>query len=166
VPSVIWDRWDGRRLEAARSFGWRARGSLTRANQRRLHNVNPCCGRLGLEIVILFDSGAARRSTCSMSLPKLTSLSTQTLSLLLERQRLQTLSPSPRSAGLTQAPQITKNLTQLRAGIIELEENEGRTEAVTLLRSQFERMRSMLGDGGHVERYVVSNSSSASGTLL
>lgn len=101
-----------------------------------------------------------------MSLPKLTSLSTQTLSLLLERQRLQTLSPSPRSAGLTQAPQITKNLTQLRAGIIELEENEGRTEAVTLLRSQFERMRSMLGDGGHVERYVVSNSSSASGTLL
>ena len=111
-------------------------------------------------------SGAARRSSCPMSLPKLTSLSTQTLSLLLERQRLQTLSPSPRSAGLTQAPQITKNLTQLRAGIIELEENEGRTEAVTLLRSQFERMRSMLGDGGHVERYVVSNSSSASGTLL
>lgn len=107
-----------------------------------------------------------------MSLPKLTSLSTQSLSLLLERQRLQSFtssSPSgasPRYAGSAQAPQITKNLTQLRAGIIELEANEGRTEAVALLRSQFERMRNMLGDGGHVERYVVSNSSSASGTLL
>lgn len=158
--------------------GWRRHGVLAGVHASRLREpirdayimyTYPCCGRLGrLEIVVItvLTSGAARRSSCSMSLPKLTSLSTQTLSLLLERQRLQTLSPSPRSAGLTQAPQITKNLTQLRAGIIELEENEGRTEAVTLLRSQFERMRSMLGDGGHVERYVVSNSSSASGTLL
>jgi len=117
-----------------------------------------------LEIVILFDAWrCAPFSSFPMSLPKLTSLSTQTLSLLLERQRLQTLSPSPRSAGLTQAPQITKNLTQLRAGIIELEENEGRTDAVTLLRSQFERMRSMLGDGGHVESLDAEDGSESSG---
>ncbi|KAF8347465.1 syntaxin-like protein [Amanita rubescens] len=89
-----------------------------------------------------------------MSLPKLTSLSTQTLSLLLEQHRLTSFSSSnasPRSSSSTQILQITKNLTQLRAGILELEANEGRTDAVTLLRSQFERMRTMLGDGDHVE---------------
>ena len=100
-----------------------------------------------------------------MSLPKLTSLSTQTLSLLLEQHRLTSFSSSnasPRSSSSAQMLQINKNLTQLRAGILELEANEGRTDAVTLLRSQFERMRTMLGDGDHVERCVVSSFSSAS----
>jgi len=89
------------------------------------------------------------RCTCFMSLPKLTSVSTQTLSLLLERQRLHSLplvAPSD-----THLQQIVKNLTQLRTGVLELEANEGRTEAVTLLKSQFERMRGMLGDEGNVE---------------
>ncbi|KAM6494904.1 syntaxin-like protein [Amanita muscaria] len=84
-----------------------------------------------------------------MSLPKLTSVSTQTLSLLLERQRLQSLplvGPSD-----THLQQIVKNFTQLRTGILKLEANEGRTEAVALLKSQFERMRGMLGDEGNVE---------------
>ncbi len=115
-----------------------------------------------------FD-GAPRAVPVVMSLPKLTSLSTQTLSLLLEQHRLTSFSSSnasPRSSGLTQRLHITKNLTQLRAGILELEANEGRTDAVTLLRSQFERMRTMLGDGDHVERCVVSSPSSASGTLF
>jgi hypothetical protein len=95
-------------------------------------------------------------SSSTKSLAKLTSLSTQTLSLLLERQRLQSFP----SASLSQpkslyASQITKNLRQLRAGILEMEEKDGRTEAVALLRGQYERMRSMLGDsadGINVER--------------
>ncbi|KAK7691456.1 hypothetical protein QCA50_004855 [Cerrena zonata] len=77
------------------------------------------------------------------SLAKLTSISTQTLSLLLERQRLQTLSgPTTNSLHL---PQITRNLNQLRLGIVELEEKGGNPEAVKLLKGQYERMRGMLG---------------------
>ncbi|KAI0055707.1 hypothetical protein BV25DRAFT_1733812 [Artomyces pyxidatus] len=84
-----------------------------------------------------------------MSLAKLTSLSTQTLSLLLERQRLQSLpsfngKPTANSSSL-HLPQITRNLKQLRTGILDLEAKDGRTEAVVLMRSQFERMRGMLG---------------------
>ena len=90
-----------------------------------------------------------------MSLARLTSLSTQTLSLLLERQRLQTIGQSPPSSS-HQTQQIIRNLGQLRNGILELEEREGpRFEAATLLRNQHERMRGMLGvDGEGVERYV------------
>ncbi|KAA1477949.1 hypothetical protein DENSPDRAFT_845130 [Dentipellis sp. KUC8613] len=85
-----------------------------------------------------------------MSLAKLTSLSTQTLSLLLERQRLATLPPfgaqptSTTSSNL-HIPQITRNMKQLRTGILALEAAEGRSQAVTLLRSQYDRMRGMLG---------------------
>ncbi|KAI0090664.1 hypothetical protein BDY19DRAFT_992093 [Irpex rosettiformis] len=81
------------------------------------------------------------------TLAKLTSLSTQTLSLLLERQRLQTISAGPNATSL-HLPQITRNLQQLRTGILDLEAKEGRTEAVKLLRSQYERMRGMLGPEG------------------
>ncbi|PSR83731.1 hypothetical protein PHLCEN_2v5630 [Hermanssonia centrifuga] len=76
------------------------------------------------------------------TLAKLTSLSTQTLSLLLERQRLQSLGPNGSSLHL---PQISRNLTQLHNGVTELEEKEGNIEAVGLLKSQYERMRNMLG---------------------
>jgi len=99
-----------------------------------------------------------------MSLAKLTSLSTQSLSLLLERQRLQSLpsfSPSPSPTLGTPAPtsnphhvpQITRNLRQLHAGILELEREEAGNEAVVLLANQYERMRGMLGevDGAGVE---------------
>ncbi|KAJ7678224.1 syntaxin-like protein [Mycena polygramma] len=88
-----------------------------------------------------------------MSLAKLTSISTQTLSLLLERQRLQTLpsysvqppdSTPPQSTGL-HIPQITQNLNALRSGILALEAKEGRSAAVNLLRNQHERMHAMLG---------------------
>lgn len=75
------------------------------------------------------------------SLARLTSLSTQTLSLLLERQRLQTL---PSNSSL-HAPQIARNFEQLRAGILALEGKDGLTEATRLLRAQHERMRGMLG---------------------
>ncbi|KAJ7182671.1 syntaxin-like protein [Mycena crocata] len=85
-----------------------------------------------------------------MSLAKLTSISTQTLSLLLERQRLQTLpsyssqanDPQPNNLHL---PQITQNLNSLRSGILALEAKEGRSDTVTMLRNQHERMHAMLG---------------------
>ncbi|KAJ6567703.1 syntaxin-like protein [Mycena vulgaris] len=87
-----------------------------------------------------------------MSLAKLTSISTQTLSLLLERQRMQTLpsysvqpSDAPPSQPSLHLPQITQNLNSLRAGILALEAREGRSAAVGLLRNQHERMRGMLG---------------------
>ena len=91
-----------------------------------------------------------------MSLARLTSLSTQTLSLLLERQRLQTIGQST-SSSISQTQQIIKNLDQLRNGILELEGREGsQFEAAKLLRNQHERMRDMLGpDGANVERYVI-----------
>ncbi|KAJ6600812.1 hypothetical protein B0H10DRAFT_1958660 [Mycena sp. CBHHK59/15] len=88
-----------------------------------------------------------------MSLAKLTSISTQTLSLLLERQRQQTLpsyttqpsdTPTNKPNNL-HLPQITQNLNSLRSGILALEEKEGRSDAVNMLRNQHERMRAMLG---------------------
>jgi len=89
-----------------------------------------------------------------MSLAKLTSLSTQTLSLLLERQRLQSISQfqssSSQQSGTSSnlhLPQITRNLNQLRTGILELESKNGAgvAEAAGLLRNQYGRMRGMLG---------------------
>ncbi|TFK23997.1 hypothetical protein FA15DRAFT_669969 [Coprinopsis marcescibilis] len=94
-----------------------------------------------------------------MSLAKLTAVSTKTLSLLLERQRLQTL---PSSFGNQSSPlhdlnpvstptsslnlsQIKKNLEQLRNGVLAMQEKEGESEAVGLLKNQYERMRGMLG---------------------
>ncbi|TRM55981.1 hypothetical protein BD626DRAFT_267873 [Schizophyllum amplum] len=110
-----------------------------------------------------------------MSLAKLTSVSTQTLSLLLERQRQQTL-PSFTS-GQTNAPhtaQINRNLEQLRDGIRVLEARDGRTEATGLLRNQYERMRGMLGRDSQVEsldppeaaRASSPTSSSSSASLI
>ncbi|KZT03611.1 uncharacterized protein LAESUDRAFT_659143 [Laetiporus sulphureus 93-53] len=93
------------------------------------------------------------------SLARLTSLSTQTLSLLLERQRLQTLS-NPNASSL-HVPQIARNMQQLHVGVLQLEQNDGRSEAVNLLRSQYERMRDMLGsdaDVANVPKFVARES--------
>ncbi|KAF9554797.1 hypothetical protein CPC08DRAFT_753447 [Agrocybe pediades] len=87
-----------------------------------------------------------------MSLAKLTAVSTKTLSLLLERQRLQTLpsysdgNPDPSSQGSSlHSSQIKRNLNQLRDGILAMEAKEGpHVEAAKLLRNQFDRMRGML----------------------
>lgn len=84
-----------------------------------------------------------------MSLAKLTAISTNTLSLFLERQRLQTLPPYPTdghyNGSTLHYPQIKRNLTHLREGILDLESKDGSTsEASKLLRSQYDRMRSML----------------------
>ncbi|TCD67624.1 hypothetical protein EIP91_012189 [Steccherinum ochraceum] len=105
------------------------------------------------------------------TLAKLTSQSTQTLSLLLERQRLQSLSSTPNNS--LHLPQITRNLKQLRSGILALEEKEGASEAVRLLKSQYERMRGMLGaEGSGVESLPIpppeqpaSSASSSSSSL-
>ncbi|KDQ23319.1 hypothetical protein PLEOSDRAFT_52938 [Pleurotus ostreatus PC15] len=90
-----------------------------------------------------------------MSLAKLTSTSTQTLSLLLERQRLQTFpafSASPDAASdPLHLPQIRKNMGQLRAGILDMEAKEGRTQSAQLLRNQYGRMRAMLGNDAESE---------------
>ena len=96
-----------------------------------------------------------------MSLAKLTSLSTQTLSLLLERQRIQSLPTSPgTSTSSLHLRQITKNLEQLRAGILELRQTDGsHSEAVDLLSGQYDRMRAMLGpdaDANGITVYVSS----------
>jgi len=85
-------------------------------------------------------------SSSTKSLAKLTSLSTQTLSLLLDQQRSASLNhPST----IRHPSQITHNLRQLRTGILDLEDQDERPEAVSLLRGQYERMRGMLG--GHSE---------------
>jgi syntaxin 8 len=86
-----------------------------------------------------------------MSAGRLSSISSQTLSQVLERQRLQSLSqPAPSS----QLAQITRNLNLLRNGIAELESNE-EVNAARPLREQWERMRKMLGaEGESLERYL------------
>lgn len=101
-----------------------------------------------------------KETATSMSLVKLTAISTKTLSLLLERQRLQTL-PSYSTDGSSAAgngsslhyPQIKKNLNQLREGIVALEAKDGITtlEATKLLRNQYDRMRGMLWEEERAE---------------
>jgi len=96
-----------------------------------------------------------------MSLAKLTSLSTQTLSLLLERQRIQSLpTPPGTSTASLHLRQIIKNLQQLRVGILGLRETDGSfSEAVDLLSGQYDRMRAMLGpdaDANGTTVYVLS----------
>lgn len=95
-----------------------------------------------------------------MSLAKLTAVSTKTLSLLLERQRLQTLptysttsSSEPSSQGSSlHYPQIKRNLGQLREGILAMEAKEGpSSEAAKLLRNQYDRMRGMLWEEERAE---------------
>lgn len=87
-----------------------------------------------------------------MSLAKLTAVSTKTLSLLLERQRLQSLpnyssngSISNQSGASTlHYSQIKRNLKQLREGVVALEADDPISEAAKLLRNQYDRMRGML----------------------
>ncbi|KAG9311388.1 hypothetical protein JVU11DRAFT_8497 [Chiua virens] len=70
-----------------------------------------------------------------VSHPKLTALTTGTLTLLLERQRLQSTYPNLHLA------QIVTNLRTLRSGVIALQDdNEDAT-----LRGQYERLLDMLG---------------------
>ncbi|KAH9960611.1 hypothetical protein BC827DRAFT_1206702 [Russula dissimulans] len=101
-----------------------------------------------------------------MSLAKLTALSTQTLSLLLERQRLQTLSPAAPTGDTNNSlhlPQITRNLSQLRVGILELESTGDHTEAIALLRNQHVRMRDMVGSDAIIEPLPEPNASQDDG---
>ena len=83
-----------------------------------------------------------------MSAPRLSALSSQTLSLLLERQRLQTLGKAPPTSQLVN---VKRNLELLREGILNMEEGgegEGLQKAVAL-RGQWERAVRMLGEDGH-----------------
>jgi hypothetical protein len=113
------------------------------------------------------------------SLARLTSLSTQALTSLLERQRLASFSRTPTSPtqdvsrpGVDPTPQTTRNLKLLREGILEYErqQTEGDASLSRLasrtrrrqvedetreLRDQFRRMRSMLAcPDDIVEEYV------------
>jgi len=89
-----------------------------------------------------------------MSLAKLTAVSTKTLSLILERQRLKALSSSDgtTSGSTLHYPQIKRSLNQVREGILALEAKEGSSaDATRLLRSQYERMRGMLWEEERAE---------------
>ncbi|KIJ58063.1 hypothetical protein HYDPIDRAFT_103340 [Hydnomerulius pinastri MD-312] len=74
--------------------------------------------------------------------PKLTSLTTSTLSLLLERQRLSATHPT------LHLSQIVSNLRSIRSGVIELQTSQGGNDdgALEALRGQYERLRGMLGE--------------------
>ncbi|KAH7049476.1 hypothetical protein BKA62DRAFT_739258 [Auriculariales sp. MPI-PUGE-AT-0066] len=76
-------------------------------------------------------------------LARLTHLSTETLTLLVERQRLETIGQPPPA---TSTSAIVRNLKQMRVDIDKLQ-HDGNTPANTtrVLRDQFERMRMMLG---------------------
>ncbi|KAF9259254.1 hypothetical protein L218DRAFT_974676 [Marasmius fiardii PR-910] len=102
-----------------------------------------------------------------MSLAKLTSVSTQTLSLLLERQRgpFIPVSNGESTENPLHLPQIKRNMEQLHKGILEMEEKEGRTEAIRLLRSQYDRMRSMLPGVDGIESLEPPENNSVSRSL-
>jgi len=74
-----------------------------------------------------------------MSTGKLISLATSTLSLLLERQRLQASHPT------LHLPQITTNLHKIREGVIILH-NASDDEGAEGLRLHYERLLGMLGE--------------------
>lgn len=93
-----------------------------------------------------------------MSAARLSSVSSQTLSQVLERQRLQTLGKTPPASQLTT---ILRNLEVLRNGIAtlegqaeSLESSSNSTDAAALrssaatLRNQWERAKRMLGEDG------------------
>lgn len=102
-----------------------------------------------------------------MSTARLSSLSFQTLSLLLERQRLRALGKSALAAQLTT---IERNMEVLRAGILELEREaasgngsgKGREDALRnaeQLRGQWDRAQRMLGEEGkEIEECVLPSS--------
>lgn len=84
-----------------------------------------------------------------MSHAKLAALTTATLSLILERQRLQSTHPTLHLA------QIVTNLRTLRSGVIVLQDTsdaesglaDGSGEdSVAALRAQYERLRGILGE--------------------
>ncbi|KAG8877738.1 hypothetical protein FRB97_003152 [Tulasnella sp. 331] len=91
------------------------------------------------------------QSSSSSSYPevnRLSQLSSRTLSLVLERQRLASFSPGG-SLPASQLTQISRNLVQLRSGIIEQESlGHDVSEAVKSVRQQWLRMRAMLGEEG------------------
>ncbi|KAH9475959.1 Syntaxin-10 [Psilocybe cubensis] len=101
-----------------------------------------------------------------MSLAKLTAVSTKTLSLLLERQRLQTLPIDGANASANGSslhyPQIKRNLAQLREGIHAMESKDGpSSEAAKLLRNQYDRMRGMLWEEERAEIPSLDNERSS-----
>ncbi|KAI6157273.1 syntaxin-like protein [Pisolithus tinctorius] len=74
------------------------------------------------------------------STAKLTAITTSTLSLLLERQRLQTTHPT------LHLQQIVSNLRVLRAGVIEAQSQGDDDADAGPLRGQYERLIEMLGE--------------------
>lgn len=88
--------------------------------------------RIGLELYPTMSSSALSSST------KLTALTTSTLSLLLERQRLQATHPT------LHLQQIVSNLRVIRAGVI-VAQNQGDVAISESLRGQYERIIGMLG---------------------
>ena len=108
------------------------------------------------------------------SLARLSSLSTQTLTLLLERQRLSSISlissssntsspvspsfPPPIKIGTMAGDEkIRRNLITIREGIALLEKGQGQGGAAVAelndIKDRFERMRDMFGDEA-IETYV------------
>ncbi|KAI6000855.1 syntaxin-like protein [Pisolithus albus] len=73
------------------------------------------------------------------SAARLTAITTSTLSLLRERQRLQTTHPT------LHLQQIVSNLRLLRAGVVEAE-SQGVDDVAGPLRAQYERLLDMLGE--------------------
>ncbi len=91
----------------------------------------------------------------SSSLARLTSLSTQTLTLLRERQRLSTISTSSGATlSFASDEKIRRNLITLREGIVLYEKtNTTGKGGAKELKEQFERMRETFGDES-VETFV------------
>ena len=83
---------------------------------------------------------------------RLASLSTKTLTLALERQRLISISPpsssplKPSTASSSSVAQIARNMTVLHDGIIQLETVQGASNESRTLRDQYKSVTDVLGE--------------------
>ncbi|KAG8773946.1 hypothetical protein FRC15_001677 [Serendipita sp. 397] len=85
---------------------------------------------------------------------RLSALGSKTLTLAMERQRLLSISPPSSSSPLRPAGanpggsvgQITKNLTALREGIINIENSQGPSKQTQALREQYQSVLGILGE--------------------
>jgi syntaxin 8 len=98
----------------------------------------------------------------TLNAARLASLSTKTLTLALERQRLISISNTSSSplktaaASSSSVAQITRNMTVLHDGIIQLETVQGTSKESKILRDQYKSVINVLGEQEAAEAGVQS----------
>ena len=110
------------------------------------------CSTTRIDPIYLLSSHTLTATMTTPNAARLASLSTKTLTLALERQRLISIStPSssplkPAAASSTSVAQIARNMTILHDGIIQLETVQGASKESKILRDQYKSVIDVLGE--------------------